>query len=544
MKPNPMNVCVIQPYYSTDHADSADLLAWELDALDRCDDSMDLIVLPEAADVPALAKTVEQFHESHAKYTEKILAKAAETAKRCHSVLFVNALYDSGAGLRNTTYAFDREGNVAGYYFKQHPTNGEVFKRHMDCAYSYEFSEPTIVEIEGIRYAFLTCYDFYFYENFANIARQRPDIIIGCSHQRSDTAEALELMSRFLAYNTNAYVVRASVSMGEDSPTGGGSCVVEPDGTVVFNLLNEVGMRTCVIDPAKKYYKPAGFGNPPSAHFEYIEVGRRPWKYRPGGSAVVLPDALMPYPRLCAHRGFNTVAPENSLPAFGAAVASGAAEIEFDLWETKDGEIVSIHDSHLERVSDGTGAVWDYTLAELETFDFGKGFGGAYRGLRVLTFEKILEKFACHTVMNIHIKSRNNVDPLDEGYLRKIIALIRKYDCEKYVYFMTGNDTVMRQLGELAPDLGRCVGGGNDRDHVVERAIEMGCGKVQFVKGHVTQANVDLAKEHGIRCNIFWSDEPEEAARFLDMGIDVILTNDYQRMADALGERLAKETAW
>lgn len=544
MNPNPMKVCVIQPYYSTDHADSEELFRWELDALDRCDESLDLIVLPEAADVPALAKTVEQFHESHTKYTDRILAKAVETAKRCHSVLFVNALYDSGVGLRNTTYAFDRDGNIAGHYFKQHPTNGEVFKRKMDCAYSYEFSEPTIVEIEGIRYAFLTCYDFYFYENFANIARQRPDIIIGCSHQRSDTAEALELMSRFLAYNTNAYVVRSSVSMGEDSPTGGGSIVVEPDGTVVFNMLNEIGMRTCVIDPSKKYYKPAGFGNPPSAHFEYIEVGRRPWKYRPAGSAIVLPDALMPYPRLCAHRGFNTVAPENSLPAFGAAVASGAQEIEFDLWETKDGEIVSIHDSHLDRVSDGCGAVWEYTLEELRKFDFGKGFGGAYKGLRILTFERILQTFSCHTIMNIHIKSRNNVDPLDEGYLKKIVGLIRKYDCERYVYFMTGNDTVMRQLGEIAPDIVRCVGGGNDSDHVVERAIEMGCEKVQFVKGHVTQENVDLAKKHGIRCNIFWSDEPGEAARFLDMGIDVILTNDYQRMEDTLGERLMQETAW
>ena len=45
-------------------------------------------------------------------------------------------------------------------------------------------------------------------------------------------------------------------------------------------------------------------------------------------------DAEMPYPRICAHRGFNTVAPENSLPAWGAAIALGADEIEFDLWET------------------------------------------------------------------------------------------------------------------------------------------------------------------------------------------------------------------
>ncbi len=539
-----MKICVIQPLYSIDYTRSDELFRWQLDALDACDDSLDLIVLPEATDVPALAKTVEQFHQSHEKYTAKILEKSAETAKRCHSLLFVNALYDSGAGLRNTTYAFDREGNIVGHYFKQQPTNGEVFKRKMDCAYSYEWSEPTVVTIEGLRFCLLTCYDFYFYENFANIARQRPDIIIGCSHQRSDTAEALELMNRFLAYNTNAYVVRSSVSMGVDSPTGGGSSVVEPDGTVVFNMLNEIGMRTCEIDPSKKYYKPAGFGNPDSAHFEYIEIGRRPWKYRPGGSAIALPDALMAYPRLCAHRGFNSIAPENSLPAFGAAVASGAEEIEFDLWETKDGEIVSVHDSHLDRVSDGTGAVWDYTLDELKKFDFGKGFGGAYKGLRILTFEKILKTFSCHTVMNIHIKSRNNVDPLPEEYLKKIIALIRAYDCEKYVYFMTGNDTVMRQLGELAPDLLRCVGGGNDYDHVVERAIEMGCEKVQFVKGHFTKEKIDLAHAHGIRCNVFWSDEPEEAARYLDMGMDVILTNDYQRMADALGHRLGEETAW
>ncbi|MBR5782834.1 MAG: hypothetical protein IKY33_01245 [Clostridia bacterium] len=41
---------------------------------------------------------------------------------------------------------------------------------------------------------------------------------------------------------------------------------------------------------------------------------------------IVPPDAITPYPRVCAHRGFNTVAPENSLPAFGAAVASSMRE--------------------------------------------------------------------------------------------------------------------------------------------------------------------------------------------------------------------------
>ena len=47
-----------------------------------------------------------------------------------------------------------------------------------------------------------------------------------------------------------------------------------------------------------------------------------------------------------------------------------------------------------------------------------------------------------------------------------------------------------------------------------------------------------VAHAHGIRCNIFWSDDPAEAAEWLDWGMDVILTNDYQRMADALGDRV------
>lgn len=533
-----MKVCIIQPLYSADWNDSEKLFNWELEILDKCDDSMDLIVMPESCDVPAYAKSLEQYHTSYERYNKHILDKAAETARRCNSVLFINALSDSGKGLRNTTYAFDRSGNVVGMYLKQHPTNGEVFNRELDSQYTYEFSEPDCIEIDGVRYCFLTCYDFYFYESFASIARRHPDIIIGCSHQRTDRQDALDMMCRFLAYNTNAYVVRSSVSMGEDSEIGGGSMVVSAEGKTIIDMKSRVGMEICEIDPSKKYFKPAGFGNPEIAHYEYIEHGRRPWKYRPAGSAIVLHDDLAAYPRLCAHRGFNTAAPENSLPAFGAAVALGAPEIEFDLWETKDGEIVSIHDSKLNRVSDGTGYVWEYTLEELKQFNFGKGYNGVYDGLKILTFEEILKKFSSHVIMNIHVKTRDNFNPLSEDYLKKIIRLIDKYDCDKYVYFMSGNDEVLRQFGRLAPHLKRCVGAGSEPDMIVERAIELGCQKVQFFKEHISADKVQLAHEHGIICNYFYCDDAEKGNYFLDMGIDTILTNDYQRMYNALSQRL------
>ena len=152
-----MKVCVVQPAYSTDHARSDEYFAAEMRLLDACDPSMDLIVLPEYADIPCLAKTREEAEASSARYAVPLLAKCAETAKRCGAILFVNARSSSEHGERNTTYAFDRGGELVGKYYKQHPTLGEERKMGLDCEYSYEFSEPTVVEIEGLRFAFLTC---------------------------------------------------------------------------------------------------------------------------------------------------------------------------------------------------------------------------------------------------------------------------------------------------------------------------------------------------------------------------------------------------
>ena len=319
-----MKVCIIQPEYSTDYSRSDELFRQEIAYLRACDDTMDIIVMPESCDCPALAKTKEQSEASSRKYRDALLEEAAKTAARCHAMVFLNARSETENGLRNTTYAFDRTGRIVGKYDKQHLVPSEVSVMQLDSEYSFTFSEPTVIEIEGIRFGFMVCYDFYFYEAFANLARQNVDVIIGCSHQRSDTHSALEIMSRFLAYNTNAYVLRSSVSMDVNSNIGGASMVVAPNGDVLCHMGSRIGMETVEIDVTEKYYKPAGFGNPPAAHYEYIEKGRRPWKYRPAGSAIVRPDDRMPYPRVCAHRGFNAVAPENSLPAYGAAVAMGA----------------------------------------------------------------------------------------------------------------------------------------------------------------------------------------------------------------------------
>ena len=61
---------------------------------------------------------------------------------------------------------------------------GEMGLYALDKDYTFEAEAPTILEIDGVRYGFLICYDAYFYESFANIARFDPDVIVACSHQR------------------------------------------------------------------------------------------------------------------------------------------------------------------------------------------------------------------------------------------------------------------------------------------------------------------------------------------------------------------------
>jgi glycerophosphoryl diester phosphodiesterase len=179
-------------------------------------------------------------------------------------------------------------------------------------------------------------------------------------------------------------------------------------------------------------------------------------------------------------------------------------------------------------VSNGTGLITEHTLSELDKLDFGVNFGEKFKGLRVVKFEEILKKFSCHVIMNVHIKPLSYEEPYPVDMMKKIVELIRKYDCEKYVYLMLETDLQIKQFKEYAPDIAVCVGHLKDRPwDIVDRAIEFGCEKVQLFKPYFNQDMIDKAHKNGIVCNVFWSDDVKETKEFLEMGIDVILTNNY-----------------
>lgn len=96
-------------------------------------------------------------------------------------------------------------------------------------------------------------------------------------------------------------------------------------------------------------------------------------------------------PRVVAHRGNSSVAPQNTLAAFEAAWRAGADAIELDVQLTADGDVVVIHDDTVDATTSGSGTVARLRRSAIRALDAGSWFSPAYAGQRVPTFAEVVE---------------------------------------------------------------------------------------------------------------------------------------------------------
>jgi glycerophosphoryl diester phosphodiesterase len=92
-----------------------------------------------------------------------------------------------------------------------------------------------------------------------------------------------------------------------------------------------------------------------------------------------------------AHRGASGYAPENTFPAFDLARTMGAGGIETDIQASADGVLVLVHDTRVDRTSDGTGPVADLTWAELSQLDAGSWLDARWAGVRIVRLDAFLD---------------------------------------------------------------------------------------------------------------------------------------------------------
>jgi glycerophosphoryl diester phosphodiesterase len=116
-------------------------------------------------------------------------------------------------------------------------------------------------------------------------------------------------------------------------------------------------------------------------------------------------NSVWPYPKLFAHRGGGTLAPENTLAGFRKGKELGYRAVEFDVMLTQDNVAVAIHDPKLGRTVAGAGDVAHLSYAQLSTLDAGSWFDPCYATERVPTLDAVVQ-FCCEQrlCMNIEIK--------------------------------------------------------------------------------------------------------------------------------------------
>lgn len=146
------------------------------------------------------------------------------------------------------------------------------------------------------------------------------------------------------------------------------------------------------------------------------------------------------------HRG-SSLAPENTLAAFELAQKQGYTYVETDVQFTRDGVPVLLHDSTVDRTSNGTGRVADMTYEELKTLDFGAWKDENFRGTIIPTFEEFLQLAAqLHLKPYVELKTGMGAEKVPE-----LVELIQRYGMEQDVTFISFDYQLLEAAGQQLP---------------------------------------------------------------------------------------------
>jgi glycerophosphoryl diester phosphodiesterase len=254
-----------------------------------------------------------------------------------------------------------------------------------------------------------------------------------------------------------------------------------------------------------------------------------------GGFSAVLgtvtaaaPDMIAPL--FAAHRGGAALWPENSLLAFGHALALGADYLELDVHLSRDGEVMVIHDATLERTTTGSGPVRERTAAELGVL-FLKDRSGAVTAEPVPTLDQVVALAAAgKRQMLLEIKTdekRRRYPDIEE----KVFAVLDRHRFTPFAIVMSFEAETWRRLRQLRPDarVGALYSARMLPASEIERELaslhQAGIGFVGLEQRLVSADVARRARLAGLTLGVWTVNERDAIERFVGQGVGVVITD-------------------
>lgn len=222
---------------------------------------------------------------------------------------------------------------------------------------------------------------------------------------------------------------------------------------------------------------------------------------------------------ITAHRGGAWKAPENTISALQYTIDSGADYAEIDVQETKDGELILLHDDSLKRTAGVKKNVWDMTLKQIEKLDAGASFHKKFRGEKIPEFTEVLKFCKGRLDLNIEIKYNGK----NKGIVNKVVRAIKENHFEDHCVVTSMNYQFLKQIKKTAPEI---------RTGYI---MTMTYGGVQGMEAadffsvkhtYVDEKFVTQAHALGKEVHVWTVNYKGDAKRMLDMGVDNIITDD------------------
>lgn len=232
-----------------------------------------------------------------------------------------------------------------------------------------------------------------------------------------------------------------------------------------------------------------------------------------------------------AHRGFSSVAPENTLSAVRKAIDLGVDIIEIDIHLTKDSVPVLLHDKTLNRTTNGKGPIYKYNFAELDSFDAGVKYSKKYKGEKIPSLEETMQLINGQCTLLIEIKNSGK----NKGIENKVAELIKKYNAYNWCIVQSFSTKAIKNTRSIDTKIevmkifaGKMMILPVYYDSGVTlaspRRFKLADG-ININSKFVTARLVKKIHKSGKKIFVWTVNEPEEMKEMINLEVDGVITN-------------------